>query len=111
MKSVSVLLGILLSASLSNAETTPADGLESLFGLKAVGSANVSACEESFGDRSARKEAELEAKLAADAQCKNLRFESAVVKNVEVIGSYSGSCWAGSDNGVAVLISVTCVGR
>ena len=75
----------------------------------AFGAANMSACEV-FGNQTPTEKAKVEAKTTADEECNYLshRKVEAVIDNLEVIDSYRGSCWAGTNSGVAIKVSYSC---
>lgn len=89
---------IILSAILTSTTVASAD-------FRALGAANVSECEASFGIVDVRVIAEAQAKEAADKNCDGRK---AIKTGIQILSKYRGSCWAGTHSGIALELTYTC---
>ncbi len=103
MKRLNIFKFLIITGLLSISSSAWAKGV-------AFGSANVSTCE-LHGGRNLREEAIKEAKINADKECQSATFdaEEAEITEVHVLDSYRGSCWAGTNSGLAVKIEYECL--
>jgi len=83
-------------------------GVQNANALTSVGAASTSACAVGAGIPAALVEAEAQAKSAADIACRAYGSTKAMKVDVEILAQYRGSCWSGSDSGVAIKLNYTC---